>query len=605
MSEAAASAMLGQAPASAEQAWLERQCRLLNARAGLLVRRDGDAYRPAAAWPHQLAAEALVELVERSFQDGAGLFGALDQAGLYGMAYPVRQDGAVAVVVAIAVNATSEAALAPLLRQLEWGAAGLALLLERASAGQAREQVERLAGSLEALAEVLAQPGHEAATLAFVTDLANRTGAERVSYGQWRRGRIRLRAISHNAQFGRKMNLVRLLEAAMEEACDQRATLAVPMTAPGAVPGAMPADAAPIHQAQDRLAQEEAGQAVASIPLFQAGRPMAALTLERPASQPFGPAELGWLESLGSLAAVALEEKRRNDAALPVKAWIALRALLGRFLGRGHVEWKLAGLLVLALLLFASFATGTYRLAATATLTSRTQQAIAAPFDGYVRAAPVRAGDQVAAGALLVQLDERDLLLERLRLGGELARAEAQYQRAVAERDRARINILTAEREQYQAQVALVQQQIQRARIVAPFAGLVTTGDLSQRLGSAVQKGEVLFAVAPTDEYRIDLQVRESRIADVAVGQRGTLFLSARPDRGLAFTVHRLTPRVVAEEGRSTFVVEALLDERADGQLQPGLQGIGKVEIGPARFIAIWSRDLREWFRLLVWSWWA
>ncbi len=597
MSEAVAAAPAGQQPAvAAEQAWLERQCRLLNGRAGLLVRREGEQYRPAAAWPHQLAAEALVELVERSFEDGAGLFGALDQAGLYGMAYPVRQDGAVVAVAAVAVNATSEAALVPLLRQLEWGAAGLALLLERASGTEARDRIGRLSGSLEALAEVLAQPGHEAATLAFVTDLANRTGAERVSYGQWRRGRIRLQAISHNAQFGRKMNLVRLLEAAMEEACDQRATLAVP---------ALPADAAPIHLAQDRLAQQEAGQAVASIPLFQAGKPLAALTLERPAGHPFTPAELAWLESLGSLAAAALEEKRRNDQALPLKAWASLRALLGRFIGRGHVEWKLAGLLVLALLLFASFATGTYRLAATATLTSRTQQAITAPFDGYVRAAPVRAGDQVAAQALLVQLDERDLLLERLRLGGELARAEAQYQRAVAERDRARINILTAEREQYQAQVALVQQQILRARIVAPFAGLVASGDLSQRLGSAVQKGELLFAVAPTDEYRVDLQVRESRIADVAVGQRGTLFLSARPDRGLPFTVHRLTPRVVAEEGRSHFVVEALLDERPDAQLQPGLQGIGKVEIGQARLIAIWTRDLREWFRLLVWSWWA
>ncbi len=598
MSEMAASATAAQAlPAAAtEQVWLERQCRLLNARAGLVVLRLGDEYRPAAAWPHQSAAEALLELVERSFHDGAGLFGELDQAGLYGMAYPVRQGGAVVAVAAVAVPATSEAVLAPLLRQLEWGAAGLALLLERASASEAREQVARLTGSLEALAEVLSQPGHAAAALAFVTDLANRTGAERVSYGQWRRGRIWLLGISHNAQFGRKMNLVRLLEAAMEEACDQRATLAVPTA---------DADAVPIHLAQVRLAQEESGQAVASIPLFQAGKPIAALTLERSAGRPFELAELGWLESLGSLAAAALEEKRRNDAALPVKAWVSLRAVLGRFLGRGHVEWKLAGLVVLALLLFASFATGTYRLAATATLTSRTQQAITAPFDGYVRTAPVRAGDQVPTNALLVQLDDRDLLLERLRLGGELARAEAQYQRAVAERDRARINILTAEREQYQAQVALVQQQIQRARIVAPFAGLVASGDLSQRLGSAVQKGEVLFAVAPTDEYRVDLQVRESRIADVVVGQRGTLFLSARPDRGLSFTVHRLTPRVVAEEGRSHFVVEALLDERPDAQLQPGLQGIGKVQIGTARFIAIWSRDLREWFRLLVWSWWA
>ena len=598
MSISIEAALAASAPAAAiagaEQGWLERQCRMLNARAGLVVRHQGDAYLPVALWPHQSAAEPMLELVERCFLEGAGLFGELAEPGLFGMAYPVRRADAVVAVAAVAVQAASDAALAPMLRQLEWGAAGLALLLERAASAAEQERADRLAGSLEALAEVLGHGDHQAAALGFVTDLANRTGAERVSYGQVRGGRVRLLGLSHNAQFGRKMNLVRMVEAAMAEATDQRATLTWP-SPPGG----------PITLAQQALAREEGGQAVASIPLYHEGRPFAALALERTATQPFDTTELAWLESLGSLAGAALEEKRRNDAALPVKAWASLRGLLGRLFGPGHVEWKLGGLALLAVVLFLTFAEGTYRLAATATLTSRSQQAITAPYDGYVRAAPVRAGDRVPEGALLVQLDDRDLLLERLRLLGELSRAEAQFQRAVAERDRAKINILTAEREQYQAQVALVQQQLQRARILAPFPGLVASGDLSQRLGSAVQKGEVLFAVAPTDEYRVDLQVRESRIADVQLGMRGTLFLSARPDRGLPFTVHRLTPRVVAEDGRSHFVVEALLDETPDGGLQPGMQGIGKVEIGPAGLAAIWSRDLREWLRLLVWSWWA
>ena len=578
---------------SAQQVWLERQCRLLNARAGLVVCRQDETYRPTARWPHQLATEPLLELVERSFLESAGLFGALDQAGIYGLALPLMPLGA---VVAVAVAAPSEAALAPLMRQLEWGAAGLALVLERAASAATTAAQGRLAGSLETLAEVLPQPGHAAAALALVTDLANRCGCERVSYGEVLRGRMRLVCISHSAQFGRKMNLVRLLEQAMEEATDQRAILTLPVER---------RDAGLIVQAHEKLAAEEGAHAVASVALYQEGRAVAALTLERPAEHPFAAAELDWLESLGNLAAAALEEKRRNDLPLPAKAWASLRAALAHLLGPGHVEWKLAALGVVLLGLFLGFAQGTYRLSATATLTSRRQQAVTAPYDGYIRGAPVRAGDRVAAGALLVQLDDRDLLLDRLRLGGELARTEAQYQRAVAERDRSRMNIVTAEREQYQAQIALVQQQLERARMVAPFDGLVASGDLSQRLGSAVQKGEVLFAVAPSDEYRVDLQIRESRIADVQPGQHGTLFLSALPQRGLPFTVHRLTPRLVADDGRSHFVVEALLDGPPDALLQPGMQGIGKVEIGPARLAAIWSRDLREWLRLLLWTWWA
>jgi hypothetical protein len=168
------------------------------------------------------------------------------------------------------------------------------------------------------------------------------------------------------------MNLIRLVEAAMAEATDQRATLTWP-SPPGG----------PITLAQQALAREEGGQAVTSIPLYHEGRPFAALTRERTATQPFDTTELAWLESLGSLAGAALEEKRRNDAALPVKAWASLRGLLGRLFGPGHVEWKLGGLALLALVLFLVFAEGTYRLAATATLTSRSQQAITAPYDGY------------------------------------------------------------------------------------------------------------------------------------------------------------------------------------------------------------------------------
>jgi hypothetical protein len=90
----AVSAPAAAAP-GAEQTWLERQCRMLNARAGLVVRHQADAFLPVALWPHQAAAEPMLELVERCFLEGAGLFGELSEPGLFGMAYPVRRAAAV------------------------------------------------------------------------------------------------------------------------------------------------------------------------------------------------------------------------------------------------------------------------------------------------------------------------------------------------------------------------------------------------------------------------------------------------------------------------------------------------------------------------------
>ncbi|MCU0944906.1 MAG: HlyD family efflux transporter periplasmic adaptor subunit [Rubritepida sp.] len=578
------------AATSAERAWLERLARMLGARAGLVVLCGAARLEPVAIWPGAASVEPLVAVTERVAAEGEGLFAALGER-LWAVGYPLRDGaGALRAVVALAVPANDEEALTRVLRQLEWGAAGLALLLERREAEAVRGRLSRLAEGVATLAATLSPGRFDAAALAFVTELANRFAAERVSYAIVRRGGARLAAISHSAQFGRKMNLARLIERAMDEALDQRAAVVLPA----------PEDAALVRTAARELAPHGA---LAVLPLFLDAQPIAALAIER--AQPFGAEELAELESLGALAAAALADKWRQDRPWPVKLGLMLRDGAARLVGRGHVEWKLATLAAAALTAFLALAEGTYRLPADATLVSRSQQFVAAPFAGFIRTAPARAGDRVGEGALLVALDDRDLQLERLRLRGEIARVEAQAQRAGAERDRARVAILAAEREQHQAQLALVEQQLDRTRLAAPFEGLVVSGDLSQRLGGAVEKGEVLFAVAPTDEYRVDLQVRESRVGDVREGQRGTLFLSARPDQGLPFTITRITPRVVAEDGRSFFIVEAHLDALPAGGLQPGLQGVGKIEIGPAGLFTIWTRDIREWLRLQWWWFWA
>ena len=71
------------------------------------------------------------------------------------------------------------------------------------------------------MATLLEHPRIQAAATAFVTALAARLACDRVSLGFVHRGQVRLRAISHSAHFGKKTNLTRALEAAMDEAFDQ------------------------------------------------------------------------------------------------------------------------------------------------------------------------------------------------------------------------------------------------------------------------------------------------------------------------------------------------------------------------------------------------
>jgi hypothetical protein len=112
----------------------------------------------------------------------------------------------------------------------------------------------------------------------------------------------------------------------------------------------------------------------------------------------------------------------------------------------------------------------------------------------------------------------------------------------------------------------------------------------------------VLFEVAPLDSYRLVLEVDERDIAEVQVGQRGHLLLSAFPTEPVDVTVNKVTPVSTAREGRNFFRVEAKLDQ-PHNRLRPGMEGAGKIEIDRRSLVWIWTHQVVDWIRLAVWSW--
>jgi RND family efflux transporter MFP subunit len=245
---------------------------------------------------------------------------------------------------------------------------------------------------------------------------------------------------------------------------------------------------------------------------------------------------------------------------------------------------------------------GTHRIIADATLEGRVQRAVVAGLDGYISEASARAGDVVRAGQVLGRLDERDLQLERRKWSARERQLRREYREALAEHDRAERSILQARLDEARAQVALLDEQLARTQLLAPFDGVVVRGDLSQSLGSPVERGEVLYEIAPLEGYRIILEVDERDVADVEVGHTGQLALSALPNEPLALRVENITPVATAEDGHNFFRVEASLEQPL-AILRPGMAGVARIEAGRRRLAWIWTHDLVDWLRLLAWSW--
>lgn len=580
--------------------WLALQCSLIpSARQGVLVMEDAGSYAPVAKWPEGgREVERLAEVCERALEARSGLLVELDTASdpliCYGIAYPVLVDRALHGVAAVEVGVDSEGHLKDAMGRLQWGVGWLELWFRRRRAEEDEKVLARLKAAVDLLASVLAEERFEGASLAFVTGLAAQTACDRVSLGFARRGQVTVRAVSHSAQFGERMNLNRSIALAMEEAIVQRSEVRYP---------APPEAGALVTRDHEHLSRQQGAESILTIPLYGNGAYYGALTLERPAERPFLDDDVAFCRSAAGLAGLALEGKRRQDRALPLKVLDACRDQLGRFLGPGHTGRKLVAFLLVGAAVFFSVVRGDYRLSADATLEGTVRRALVAPFDGYIREAPVRAGDLVQDDAVMCLLDDRDLRLEQLNRMSQQSQLQRQLHEALAAHDRVQVNILNAQLDQVRAQLDLANTQLDRTQIRAPFAGVVVSGDLSQRLGGAVERGEVLFEVSPLNAYRVILEVDESRIADVRQGQRGGLVLSALPDRHFGFAVEKITPISSAQEGRNYFRVEAQLDSASE-RLRPGMEGIGKILVDRRRIVSIWSRDLLTWLRLRVWSWW-
>lgn len=585
-------------------AWLALQCAMLDgARAGVVVldcapEMGGGQFSPAAVWPEGASpGRLLAEAADRALSEKRPLIvspPASSPVASCGIAFPIRLGDHLGGVAAVELSVASEAGQEAALRQLQWGAAALEALFWRDESRRSRSLSKRLAVVLDAAAMVLEQEGTaNAASAALMTELAARLSCDRVSLALVRKDHAELVAMSHTAEFGGKMSLVRAIEAAADEAIDQRSTLSYPATS----------DAETLalrdHAA---LSREHASGAILTIPFFGGDEFRGAVCFERAIEQGFEAEEVELCEALVAFVARILELKTANEVPLRRRLRAAWRKQAEDFLGPRYFGRKLSAGIALLLALFFTFATGEYRVSGNAALEGQVRRVLAAPFDGYVGSAMARAGDVVKAGSPLATLDDRDLRLERLRWASQHAQFSRQFQEAMAKHDRGQALVFQAQIQQAEAQLVLVDEQLARSILAAPFDGLVASGDLSQLVGGSVRKGQVLFEITPLNGYRVIIHVDEGEVTDVRAGQKGTLVLSSIADDSLPFVVSVVTPVTGVRDGANTFRVEAVLEHNSD-RLRPGMEGVAKISAGERRLIWIWTHRMVNWLRLAVWSW--
>lgn len=221
--------------------------------------------------------------------------------------------------------------------------------------------------------------------------------------------------------------------------------------------------------------------------------------------------------------------------------------------------------------------------------------------DGTLAAVHFTEGDVVEAGTLLFALDDRKLQqrLNSQRSALRAARARLDIARTTFDRvtrlreqnvassdeyDRARTDLEAAESdvEQFEANVALVEEELRDTRFHAPFDGVV-----SERLidpGNYVQVGQRVATLYQADPLEMSFRLSERHLGRVRMDQTVQIMVASLPEERFGGVVTFISPQV--NEQTRDFLVKASVNNE-DLRLRPGSFGTAVVNVGerPGRLV--------------------
>ena len=582
-------------------------CRLAGAESGVIIRlAQPQGLEMIAAFPDPDANGSLLDWIgtvekqiRKALESGETVFGREKQlpttdgqSRLYSVVIPIQNPGSVSAAAVFRVRSKTYQALLVTSGRLE-----VASLLFRYHELHLKMKKEtdsavHLRRVLETVDAVNRTKRFLSAAMAMCNEIAVRMDCSRVSLGILGGRCVRAQAISHTDTFSRKMSVVQAIEAAMEECLDQDEEIIHP-----ASDGAMT-----VNRAAAALSKSHGPSCVLSLPIRDEGEATAVITMERSPEAPFQSIEeIEVLRLICELCAPRLLDLHQNDRWFGAQLAARMRRQAAVLMGHRYTWTKAAAVLVFFAMVFLITGKGEYRIKTSFSLKARNQQVVVAPFDTFTKSIRVEPGDRVEGGKTeLGTLETSELRLKLAVLKAERLGYQKQMVASMRDRKTADAQMAQAQSDKADAQIRLIERQIEKASLVAPITGWVVSDDLKQRIGAPVETGKVLFEIAGIDSLRAELYVPESSISRIATGQAGELAAVGHPDQRVRFVIDKIHPTAEVVNSQNVFKISARILEQLQW-MRPGMEGEARIFAGKKSYLWIASHRIVNWLRMKLW----
>ena len=289
------------------------------------------------------------------------------------------------------------------------------------------------------------------------------------------------------------------------------------------------------------------------------------------------------------------------------EVWLHAWAMLSGAPGKSWLPGKRVRWVMALILLAALFIPVRQSVLAPAEIISLESVVLASPLEGVVREVLVRPNQAVAADQPLVALDDttlrnrREVLLKSV--GSAKAELLATTQKSFDNlQSRGDIAPLSGRVEERRAELAFIDEQLQRMALTAPKAGITVFGDPNDWRGRSVAAGERIMLIANPAKLGVLIHVPVGDAIAVDIGAPIRLFLHVAPLSPLdGQVIETGYQALLSPDNIASYRIRATLAENQEDGIQQriGLKGTAKL-YGGRVLLGYWllRRPLaaaREW----------
>jgi multidrug efflux pump subunit AcrA (membrane-fusion protein) len=169
------------------------------------------------------------------------------------------------------------------------------------------------------------------------------------------------------------------------------------------------------------------------------------------------------------------------------------------------------------------------------------------------------------------------------------------------QRARVQLGLLLGKIEERQAEIEFLQEQMARARVLTPQAGVVLMDDPAEWIGRPVSTGERILRIATLDDVEVEAWLPLADAIELQAGDEVMLYLSASPLLPVAAQLRYMAHEAVQRpDGNFAYRVRATLNVPTEHRV--GLKGTAKLH-GKSVPLAFWMMR-RPWATLRTYVGW-